>query len=188
MNLPIVDGSGSNGIWARQATLDAGDGRGTFFRPEINDEVIVGFINNDPNEAIILGMLHSAKHKPPVSVEASNKEKGFVSRSNLQLVFNDADKSILISTPAGKQIVIDEKNKLIKISDQNDNSVILDPGGISIQSSKNINIKTTGGDISLEANNINIKSKLNTTISASAQALFEGKGQASLKGGMVMIN
>lgn len=188
VNLPIVDGSGSNGIWARQATLDAGDGRGTFFRPEINDEVIVGFINNDPNEAIILGMLHSAKHNPPVLIEAANDEKGFVSKSKLQLVFNDADKSILISTPEGNQIAIDEKKKWIKISDQNDNSVVLEPGGISITSLKNINIKTTGGDISIEANNINIKSKLNTTISASAQALIEGKGQAALKGGMVMIN
>lgn len=37
-----------DGIWSRVSTLDAGNNRGTFILPEVDDEVIVGFINNDP--------------------------------------------------------------------------------------------------------------------------------------------
>ena len=54
VRLPIIDNS-ARGIWARIASLDAGLNRGAFFRPEIDDEVIVGFVNDDPRDAIVLG-------------------------------------------------------------------------------------------------------------------------------------
>ena len=54
VQLPIVN-SEEEGIWCRVATLDAGENRGSFFRPEIGDEVIVGFINDDPSQAVVLG-------------------------------------------------------------------------------------------------------------------------------------
>ena len=57
--LPMV-GAGEEGLWARLATLDAGDGRGTYFRPEIGDEVVVGFLDDDPRNPVILGMCHSS--------------------------------------------------------------------------------------------------------------------------------
>ena len=37
---------------------DAGENRGSFWRPEIGDEVVLGFLNSDPRDAIILGMLN----------------------------------------------------------------------------------------------------------------------------------
>ncbi|WP_294197887.1 type VI secretion system tip protein VgrG, partial [uncultured Chryseobacterium sp.] len=59
VQIPIIN-SEEEGIWARVATLDAGENRGSFFRPEIGDEVIIGFINDDPNDAVVLGMLNSS--------------------------------------------------------------------------------------------------------------------------------
>ncbi|MFZ3088483.1 MAG: type VI secretion system tip protein VgrG, partial [Methylotenera sp.] len=47
VKLPMVSTT-EEGVWARLSTLDAGKERGTFFRPEIDDEVIVGFLNDDP--------------------------------------------------------------------------------------------------------------------------------------------
>ena len=47
------------------ATLDAGKERGTFFRPEIGDEVVVGFLNDDPRHPVILGMCHSSAKPAP---------------------------------------------------------------------------------------------------------------------------
>ncbi|HBL80092.1 MAG TPA: Rhs element Vgr protein, partial [Aequorivita sp.] len=59
VKIPIINKE-EQGIWTRIATLDAGNNRGSFFLPEIGDEVIVGFVNDDPNHAVILGMLHSS--------------------------------------------------------------------------------------------------------------------------------
>src|SRR5688572_3184187 len=59
VKIPVIDNN-AQGIWTRVASLDAGDDRGAFFRPELRDEVIVGFINNDPRDGIVLGMLNSS--------------------------------------------------------------------------------------------------------------------------------
>ncbi|MDD4190521.1 MAG: type VI secretion system tip protein VgrG, partial [Mangrovibacterium sp.] len=59
VRLPTINKE-DEGIWSRISTLDAGKNRGTFFRPEIGDEVIVGFINNDPRFAVVLGMCNSS--------------------------------------------------------------------------------------------------------------------------------
>src|SRR5207237_789890 len=82
VRLPLVNDA-DEGIYARVATLDAGDNRGSFFRPEINDEVLVGFMNDDPRQPVILGMLHSSSKKAPLEPEEANNEKGFVSRSGI---------------------------------------------------------------------------------------------------------
>jgi Rhs element Vgr protein len=47
VKIPVIDNN-AEGTWVRVASLDAGNTRGAFFRPEIGDEVIVGFINDDP--------------------------------------------------------------------------------------------------------------------------------------------
>lgn len=59
VRMPIISSS-DDGIWARISTLDAGKERGSFFLPEIGDEVIVGFINDDPRDAVVLGMIGRA--------------------------------------------------------------------------------------------------------------------------------
>lgn len=63
--LPAVDETAAGAVWARLATLDAGAGRGIVFRPEVGDEVVVGFLNNDPRHPVILGSLYSSKNTPP---------------------------------------------------------------------------------------------------------------------------
>lgn len=64
VRLPLVSVA-EEGVWARIATLDAGKGRGTFFRPEIGDEVVVGFLNDDPRHPVVLGMCHSSAKPAP---------------------------------------------------------------------------------------------------------------------------
>ena len=51
-------------VWARMARPDAGHQRGMVFGPQRGDEVVVGFLNGDPRQAIVLGALHSASHPP----------------------------------------------------------------------------------------------------------------------------
>ena len=88
VKLPTLDNE-ARGIWARVCTLDAGDTRGTFFRPEIGDEVIVGFLNGDPRDAVILGMLHSSAKAAWHEVTDDNHIKGFQSRGQMRWVFDD---------------------------------------------------------------------------------------------------
>jgi len=107
IRVPVIDNN-AQGVWTRVASLDAGNQRGAFFRPEIDDEVIVGFINDDPRDAVMLGMLNSSAKPAPITAQDVNHEKGFTTRSKMHVHFNDNTKTITIDTPAGNSITLDE--------------------------------------------------------------------------------
>ncbi|MDP2686422.1 MAG: type VI secretion system tip protein VgrG [Aequorivita sp.] len=186
VKIPIINND-EQGIWTRIATLDAGNNRGSFFLPEIGDEVIVGFINDDPNHAVILGMLHSSAKPAPLTASDDNHEKGFVTRSEMKLLFNDEKKSIIIETPGGKKVTIDEDSGVIKIEDENRNIITMDDSGIAMESGKDFSIKATG-DCTIEAMNINVKANAQFKAEGSAGAEVSTSAVAVLKGSLVQIN
>ncbi len=186
VKIPIIN-AGEQGIWARIATLDAGNNRGSFFLPEIGDEVIVGFVNDDPNHAVILGMLNSSTNPAPINASDNNNEKGFVTRSEIKLLFDDEKKSITIQTPGGKMITMDEEAGTVKIEDENSNTITMDDQGITLTSSKDFNIKANG-DCNLEAMNVNINADAQLTAKGSAGAEVSSSAVAVLKGSLVQIN
>ncbi|MBD8489280.1 type VI secretion system tip protein VgrG [Echinicola sp. CAU 1574] len=186
VQIPIINNE-EQGIWCRVASLDAGENRGAYFRPEIEDEVIVGFINDDPNDGVVLGMLHSSAKPAPITASDDNHEKGFVTRSEMKLIFDDDKKSIKIETPAGKTIVLDEDEGTIVIKDENGNSLTVDSSGIVMESNGDINIKTSG-DVNLEGTNVNIKANAQFKAEGSAGVEMSSSAIAVVKGSLVQIN
>ena len=186
VQIPIIDNK-EEGIWCRMSSLDAGDERGYFFRPEIGNEVIIGFINDDPNDAVVLGMLHSSAHPTPIKASDDNHEKGLVTRSKMKVWFDDDKKIIEISTPAGKIIKLDEDAGNIIIEDDNSNKITIDDSGISMESPKDINIKATG-DVNIEGTNVNVKANAQFKAEGSAGAEVSTSAIAVLKGSLVQIN
>ncbi|MGJ8744935.1 type VI secretion system tip protein VgrG [Polaribacter sp.] len=186
VQIPIIDNK-EQGIWCRVASLDAGDSRGAFFRPEIEDEVIVGFINEDPNDAIVLGMLHSSAKPAPITATDDNHEKGFITRSDMRIMFDDDKKSINISTPAGKLISLDEDAGTIVIEDDNSNVITIDSNGIVMESAGNIELKASG-DVSIEGTNVSIAASAEFKAEGSAGAEVSTSAIAVLKGSLVQIN
>lgn len=190
------------GIWSRVAALDAGDSRGIFFMPEIDDEVVVGFLNDDPRNAIVLGMLHSSAKPAPLEASDDNFEKGIITKSELKVLFNDEEPSILISTSEGNEILLSESEEGITIKDQNDNKIEMSADGITIESSKDIifkasgdikfegtNIETTAsGDAKVEGVNIEFKASAEFKADGGAGAEITTGAIAVLKGSLVQIN
>lgn len=186
VKLPIIS-SEEQGIWCRLATLDAGENRGSVFRPEIDDEVIVGFINEDPNDAVILGQLHSSLHTAPIPASDDNHEKGFVTRSEMKLVFDDEKKSVTIETPAGNKVQLDEDDGSITIEDENSNSIVMDSNGITIKSSKDLNLEATG-DVNVSGINVDVAASASFKADGSAGAEMTTSAVAVVKGSIVQIN
>lgn len=187
IRLPIIDAS-AEGIWCRLACLDAGTERGTFFRPEVADEVIVGFVNDDPRDGVILGMLHSSNKPSPEPITQENFKKGYLSRENLKLEFDDEKKIITISTPEGNAIVLDEDSGGISMEDQNGNKFILNSDGITIESAKDINIKTSAGDVKIEGVNVEAAAQAAFKSEGSASSEISSGGTTTVKGSLVQIN
>jgi Rhs element Vgr protein len=186
VRMPIIDGN-EQGVWARIATLDAGENRGSFFLPEIGDEVIIGFINDNPNDPVVLGMLNSSAKPAPIAATDDNHEKGFVTRSEMKFVFDDDKPAVTLETPAGKKISIDEDAGIIQLEDENSNLLILDSNGIKMESQGNVEITTTG-DVKIEGTNIEIAASATLKAEGSASAEVAAGGNMVVKGGIVQIN
>lgn len=191
------------GIWARLAQAHASKGFGHFILPEIGDEVVLGFFNDDPGHPVILGSLYSSSRAPPYALAADNDIKAIVTRCKHRIEFDEKDKLITIETPAKNTLILNDKDKSVLIKDQNGNSIKLSSDGIALDSPKDIKLTAKGGitltattDIQLTSQ-ADIKAK-GLNIAAQAQVGFTGKGaataelsasgQTTVKGALVMIN
>ena len=175
-------------VWARQALLDAGDGRGTTFRPEIGDEVIVGLLNSDPNDPVILGAVHSSAKPTPIEGSNDNHEKAIVTRSGMRLHFDDDKIIATIDTPSGNSIVLSEDESSIVIADQNDNKLTLNDSGIALESLKDITVSSSGGDVKIEGINVEISASASVKMDGSGTAELTSSGSTTVKGSIVQIN
>jgi Rhs element Vgr protein len=186
VRLPLVSTS-EEGVWARLATLDAGDGRGTYFRPEIDDEVVVGFLDSDPRFPMVLGQCHSSAKPAPETAKDDNNLKGYVSRSKLKLTFDDDMKVVVLETPEGNKLTLSEDGKTVSLEDQNGSSITLDDGGITLKSGKDITLKASG-DLKVEGTNIEFKAQSNFKAEGQSGADLKSSGTLTVKGSLVQIN
>ncbi len=194
VKVPTIDKQ-AEGIWARVATLDAGENRGSFFRPELEDEVVLGFLNDDPRDPIVLGMLNSSAKPAPLSGSDDNPQKGFVTRSEIKVIFDDNKKIVTLETPGGNKITLSDEDKGIKLEDQNNNTLTMNDNGIEIKSPKDITLEATGKltvkatqDASLEGMNLNLKANAQFKADGGAGAEVSTSAIAVLKGSLVQIN
>ncbi len=186
IRLPMVDAA-EEGVWARMATLDAGENRGSFFRPEIGDEVIAGFLNEDPRRPVVLGMLNSSAKPAPIMASDDNHEKGFVTRSEMKWLFDDDKVAMTVVTPNGNTLVLSDDEGSIKISDENGNTVLLSSDGISLESAADVNIKASG-DVNIEGTNVSLTASAECKAEGSAGAELSSGGSTTVKGSIVQIN
>ncbi len=157
--LPAI-GADDAFVWARLASPDAGDGRGVFFRPEPGDEVVVGFFNNDPRQAVVLGSMHSSAMAAPedfATLSEDNIDKGIVTKSGTKIRFVDAEKAALhIETAQGNKILLDDDAESIQIVDQHDNIMTMDSNGVSITSNGDFKVEASG-NVEIAGSQVEIK-------------------------------
>lgn len=184
VQLPHINSS-DGAVWARSARMDAGNNRGWIFRLEIGDEVVVGFLNDDLQQAIILGALNSEVHPAPLEANDQNDLKGYVSRAGLKVFFDEEKKTISISTPnASIELNDDAKNITLK----NNGSIIeLNSTGITIETQKDLTLRS-GGDLNLEGLNIHLKSRANLKAEGTAGVEIQSSAITGIKGSLVQIN
>ncbi len=187
VRIPIINNE-DEGVWARMVSLDAGDSRGVLFRPEVEDEVIVGFVNDDPRDPIILGMVHSSAKPSPIPAEEDNFEKGIITREELKVIFNDDLKSITVETPNGNIITLSDDEGSIVMEDENSNKIEMTSDGITIESSGDINITTSSGDVNVEGMNITNSANSQFKGEGNGGAEISSSGQTAISGSIVAIN
>jgi Rhs element Vgr protein len=186
VRLPMID-SAEQGVWARIASVGSGDTRGLVYRPEIGDEVVIGFIHDDPNQPVILGSVNSSANPSPLPPSDDNHEKGLITRSDIKLIINDDHPSVLIEMPSGKKISINDDDAEISITDEHGNHIVMNSDGLSLESPSDISVKASG-DLNLEGTNVNVKASAALKAEGSASAEISSTGTTSVQGSLVQIN
>jgi Rhs element Vgr protein len=159
IQLPALDQK-QGALWARLARPDAGKDRGIVFWPEAGDEVVVGFLDGDPRQPVVLGSLHGSARAPkaPAALPSdANDVRAIVSRAGSSVVFDDNDKVITIQTPAKNEVRIDDKAKAITVSDQHGNQIILNDKGITLKSAKDFTLDASAGKVAIRAKSVDLQ-------------------------------
>ena len=162
--------------WARVATMMAGLQRGSFFMPQVGDEVLVAFNHGDIREPFVLGALWNTLDRPPsaLSTDSINKR--------------------IIRTPIGQEIVFDDLEQSITISNLLQYELALGPessdlasagASVSLDLVGNVTIKGAIS-ITLEAPDITI-SGTNVSISGDAGLTLDGGLDCTISGTEVNI-
>jgi Rhs element Vgr protein len=144
VKMPLLDPTGK-GIWARLTTFEAGNGRGTYFRPKVGDEVILGFLSNDPRFPVILGSVYSRNHAPGVASKPTEQKYGYKSAQAQQLIFDDSAKTIKLET-GSCSIILNGQNNTIELK-VGGNTIKIDNTSIKVEASAEVTVK--GGTIKL---------------------------------------
>ncbi len=202
VDVPLIESHGE-GVWARLASGYATQNAGIFFIPEIEDEVVLGFLNNDPAFPIILGSLYSSARVPPYTPDEKNTHKAIITKAQVKITVDDQKKQIQISTPGGHSVTLNDEDQTITLNDSNKNSVKMSSSGVNIESPANITMKASGTMTLQAQGGLTVKSSVNVdveapTVNAKASMAFSAQGQGSaqltssgevtVRGALVMIN
>lgn len=143
--------------WARVAVLAAGPNRGTFFIPEVDDEVLVTFRHGDMRYPYIIGSLWNGRERPPVPTTLAERSM-IRSKSGHEVIFDDlpAQERLTIKSHAGHEIVLDDSAQGLKVEIRNaqgTHKITLDglTQTLSITAlAGNVEVKAPAGNVSVE--------------------------------------
>jgi uncharacterized protein involved in type VI secretion and phage assembly len=165
-------GNGSYEVWARLATMMAGNNRGTWFIPDKNDEVLVAFEGGSPRRPYVVGALWNGQDKPPEQMDGSgnNYLKTILSREGVRITLDDTTGAtkLRLETPNGQSIVLSDADNSILAQDSNGNSIKMDASGINI---------IAAAQVKIQASTVEVDASMVTVNSAMSQ--FSGVVQCS---------
>lgn len=204
--------------WLRINALYAGNEYGFFWVPEIGDQVLIGFEDNNPDNPFVLGAVYHKSANQKAYQVKNNDIKTFKTRSGNEIKFFDksGEEEILITSPEGKNkiqltlksevsITVFSENIHLdakKITITGEDSIAMKSKKITIEaqnelSSKAAKIESSANSShkissasSMEIKGMTSKMEASTQLElkGGAMAKLEGGAQTVVKGGIVMIN
>jgi len=178
--------------WCYVMAPAGGPERGIFWFPQVDDLVVLAYLDNDPHRPLVIGALWTTEVKPPYAIKDGKvNEYSFRTPSKIELLMHDEDKKhkVTLTMPSEAALVLDDEKKLLELRDKDKkNSLSIDwkGGNFSVKADNKIelvagNSKLTmekSGDIKIEGN-ATITVKGNTKVAISA-ASIEVKGNSTV--------
>lgn len=182
--LPIMNDQQEETDWCYVMSPFAGKDHGQFFFPNVDDLVILGYLNGDPHRPIVLGGFWNSEVTPPYTIaEGKIHNYSIKTPGGTELLFYDEpDKQkVTLTLPSGAVLSVDDEKKTATLSDKNaDNALTInfEKGEIKLSAKTKLTLSAGETTIVLESSG-NITEKSSAKISMEA-ATIEGKASAKL--------
>lgn len=138
--------------WARVATFMGGNNRGSWFIPDVNDEVLIVFEAGDVRRPYVIGALWNGSDTPPESMDGSGQNflKVLRSRNGVKVTLDDTDgrEQLILETPGGQRMTLKDGPGAVEIVDSNGNSVKLETSGITVNAAAKVTINASQVEVS----------------------------------------
>lgn len=138
VRVPVL-GDECPALWARFASPYASNQSGFCFYPQLGDEVVLGFFEDDPCYPVILGAMHSKVNQAPVTPSAENQIKALV----------------VLSGDKRNQLAFDAVSQAVELSAENDKLLL--GQGVALSSETQTTLKADS--VMLDGRKVNISGK-----------------------------
>lgn len=150
-------------LWARVVCPFAGNDRGAYLIPDVDDEVLVTFVGGDPHHPLVLGGLWNGSSEAPERIGPDgNRLKKIRSKNGVTITLDDqsGQERFIAETPGGQRLTLADGPGTITIEDSNGNTVELAAAGITV---------TAAAKVSVEAPMVEVKAGMVDVDSAMAK-------------------
>ncbi|WP_461538337.1 type VI secretion system Vgr family protein [Spongorhabdus nitratireducens] len=201
-------GDDSSSCWVRVAQHMAGNSFGTQFVPRVGDEVLISFLDSDPDRPLVVGSVYNETNKPPYEVPTSygtklqSSPKGgadtfnelrFDCKKDEEQIFMQAEKDLVIEVKNDRNETIvgnltEEIQKIVTRTVKEDDNLTVE-GEQKVTVSKNITVATEADyELSTKGNYtqatdgdaaVTVKGK--TALDSTGDIAAESKGNIDIK-------
>ncbi|HEV2861683.1 MAG TPA: phage baseplate assembly protein V [Pyrinomonadaceae bacterium] len=145
--------------WARVATLMGGNNRGSWFIPDVNDEVLVVFEGGDPRRPYVIGGLWNGSDSPPETMDGAgrNDKKVIRSRNGVKVTLDDTtgQEKLILETPGGQKVTLKDGPGSVFVEDSNGNSLKLEASGVTVTASSKVTVSASLVEVSASMVTVN---------------------------------
>ncbi|EOI3558100.1 type VI secretion system Vgr family protein, partial [Cronobacter dublinensis] len=120
----LSKGDDTSSGWVRVSSAWAGQGFGGVQIPRVGDEVVVDFINGDPDRPLITGRVYNEASMPPWELPGDATRMGFMTRSKDG--HRDNASYLFFEDKMGDELLDMHAEKNMNISVENDKTVAID--------------------------------------------------------------
>ncbi|MBU2997483.1 type IV secretion protein Rhs [Cellulophaga baltica] len=194
VQFPWQSHMGTTTPWIKMNTPYGGNGKGFYFIPEVDEEVLVGFENNNPEKPYVLSAGFNSSAKSGVA-DAENNIKSIRTRSGHTIELNDTDgeEKINIYDHEGSIITFDTQAKSLYITAtesiefQAKNIKMIAEENIDLQAQADINTASEGSTNIISESTLALQSALDTTINSDSNIAIEATSDATISSANTIV-
>ena len=154
-------------------------GRGMYFIPQVDDEVLVAFGHGDVSEPYVLGSLWSPVDKPPATGDQDPVNHRIIRTPKGHVLdFDDDEESVTLTTSKGHTITVAPDEITVEMSGGTSVMTLGEDGSVSITADQSIELNAPQITLSGQAISIN----------GDATVQIQGGSVCQIQGGLVTIN